>query len=492
MENTVFDFIRELLSSGGIPYHYVTLPCQDWDWMDLGLRSRLLGLEGQSLNMNRYFENLEDYTLYHYMDFFQCNYSVFSLPGDNRSMEESYFMKEIGSSEDDCSMEANLHMGEYLSANSGTPVSDSPAAAPVSAEHFPDKADNSAGAGTSVRQFLVIGPVLFEAFHGERYESLFQSLDMPPRLKDPLRSHYQNIPVIGSSSYYENLMCVFARFLFRKKPFRIVFGSEGDLENLRLHYSGISRVPEQPFLNVQYIEKRYDAENLIFNAIGHANEAQAIEGLRKLIDAGIPPRLSNNLRDKKDLTITLNTLMRKAAELAGVHPIHIDSFSNRSIQQIEQLASIEQCRALQRKLALGYCRLVKKYSLKGYSLPIQKAVTYVTTDLSADLSLKALAKRLNVTSSYLSSLFRKEMGMTLTDYVNQQRIAHAQYLLLNTSVPIKAIAQQCGIADLNYFVRMFKRAAGVTPKVYRDTALNSQQLGIILGYQENDRNTSEK
>lgn len=180
MENTVFDFIRELLSSGGIPYHYVTLPCQDWDWMDLGLRSRLLGLEGQSLNMNRYFENLEDYTLYHYMDFFQCNYSVFSLPGDNRSMEKSYFMKEIGSSEDDCSMEANLHMGEYLSANSGTPVSDSPAADPVSAEHFPDKADNSAGAGTSVRQFLVIGPVLFEAFHGERYESLFQSLDMPP------------------------------------------------------------------------------------------------------------------------------------------------------------------------------------------------------------------------------------------------------------------------------------------------------------------------
>ena len=116
-------------------------------------------------------------------------------------------------------------------------------------------------------------------------------------------------------------------------------------------------------------------------------------------------------------------------------------------------------------------------------------------DGSADgtlAALKALAGRLNVTSSYLSSLFRKEMGMTLTDYVNQQRIAHAQYLLLNTSAPIKAIAQQCGIADLNYFVRMFKRAAGVTPKVYRDTALNSQQLGIILGYQENDRNTSEK
>ncbi len=206
-----------------------------------------------------------------------------------------------------------------------------------------------------------------------------------------------------------------------------------------------------------------------------------MDSVRKLADLGIPPRLANNLRDKKDLTITLNTLMRKAAEQAGVHPIHIDSFSNQCIQQIEQLGSVEQCRTFQRKLALGYCRLIKKYNVKGYSLPVQKAVTYITSDLSADLSLKALSGRLNVTSSYLSSLFRKEIGMTLTDYVNQQRIAHARHLLADTHFPIKSIALQCGIPDLNYFVRMFKRTVGVTPKVYRDTAADSRQTELFSG-----------
>ena len=148
------------------------------------------------------------------------------------------------------------------------------------------------------------------------------------------------------------------------------------------------------------------------------------------------------------------------------------------------MESVEQCQSFQRRLALGYCRLVRKYSTSGYSLPVQKVITCITTDLSADLGLKALAGKLNVTPSYLSSLFRKETGMTLTDYVNQQRIAHAQHLLLNTSFPIKSIAQQCGIADLNYFVRMFKRAAGVTPKVYRDSAAHSQHLEIVRNHKE--------
>lgn len=451
MEKTVFDFIRELLTSDGIPFHCVTLPCQDWDWFDFGLRTKILGMENISQKLNQDFESLPDDTLFHYVDSFQCNYTILSLTEE----EGEFLAPENPSSEDRASTIR-------------------PLAEPLS----------SAMEHTAGRQFMVIGPVLFESFYGERFDNLFREMELSAHLMEPLRSHYQNIPVIPSPSHYENLLTVISKFIYTRKPRQIHFKSEGDLENLRLHYGGISRIPEQPFLNLRYIEDRYEAENLIITAVSQGNEVLAMEGIRKLQNSGMPPRLANKLRDKKDLSITLNTLMRKSAELAGVHPIHIDSFSNQSIQQIEQLGSVEQCGVFQQKLTLGYCRLVKKYSLAGYSLPIQKVITHITSDLSADLSLKALAGRLNVTSSYLSSLFRKEVGVTLTDYVNQQRIAHARHLLLNTSYPIKSIAQQCGIADLNYFVRMFKRIVGVTPKVYRDTMAHSQQLGIIRNQDE--------
>ena len=89
-------------------------------------------------------------------------------------------------------------------------------------------------------------------------------------------------------------------------------------------------------------------------------------------------------------------------------------------------------------------------------------------DLTADLSLKNIASQVNVSPGYLSTLFSKEVGVSLTEYVNRSRIAFAEKLLENSDLPTKSIAFQCGISDICYFNRMFKRVTGMTPKVYRE------------------------
>ena len=61
----------------------------------------------------------------------------------------------------------------------------------------------------------------------------------------------------------------------------------------------------------------------------------------------------------------------------------------------------------------------------------------------------------SVNASYLSSLFRREMDMTLTDYVNGRRIDTALKLLNTTDIPIQDIAYYVGIEDVNYFTRIF-------------------------------------
>ena len=114
-----------------------------------------------------------------------------------------------------------------------------------------------------------------------------------------------------------------------------------------------------------------------------------------------------------------------------------------------------------------YCELIRRHSLQNYSVIIRKALTYINTDLCTDLTLNVLAEQLNVNASYLSMLFKKETGMTLTDYVNKHRIEHAGRLLLCTNLPIKSIAQKCGIPDIYYFARLFKRIMGTTPKIFR-------------------------
>ena len=92
----------------------------------------------------------------------------------------------------------------------------------------------------------------------------------------------------------------------------------------------------------------------------------------------------------------------------------------------------------------------------------------VQYDLTADLRLKAIAERLNVNSSYLSALFHQEYGCTLTDFVNKSRIDHSIILLKSTSKPVQEIANECGIGDVNYFIKLFKKYTGFTPRHYRE------------------------
>ena len=112
--------------------------------------------------------------------------------------------------------------------------------------------------------------------------------------------------------------------------------------------------------------------------------------------------------------------------------------------------------------------LVQSHSLRTYSKPIQNIINYISFNLTADLSLNALSEEFMLNSSYLSTLFKKETGVTLTNFVNNKRIEHAIYLLNTTQSAIQDIAAQCGINDVNYFTKLFKKLKNMTPTQYRE------------------------
>lgn len=84
-----------------------------------------------------------------------------------------------------------------------------------------------------------------------------------------------------------------------------------------------------------------------------------------------------------------------------------------------------------------------------------------------DLSLATIAQKLEITSSYLCSIFKKETDMTLTGYITEYRMEHAKRYLLEEKRKIKEIAFLTGYSDCNYFIKVFKKYTGVTPAEYR-------------------------
>jgi AraC-like DNA-binding protein len=86
------------------------------------------------------------------------------------------------------------------------------------------------------------------------------------------------------------------------------------------------------------------------------------------------------------------------------------------------------------------------------------------------INVTSLAKKLNCSSDYLSHLFRRETGMTLTSYIMQLRVMQAKSLLKTTALNVQEVGRAVGYEDPVYFIRVFRKLTGLTPKGYRNNS----------------------
>nr|WP_300129655.1 response regulator [uncultured Butyricicoccus sp.] len=92
---------------------------------------------------------------------------------------------------------------------------------------------------------------------------------------------------------------------------------------------------------------------------------------------------------------------------------------------------------------------------------------YIDQNYAGELSLEGLAEYVHLSASYLSKLFKRELGQNISNYIQSVRIEHAKVLLRTTSMKTYEIAEAVGIADPVYFSKIFKKATGQKPKDFR-------------------------
>jgi len=98
---------------------------------------------------------------------------------------------------------------------------------------------------------------------------------------------------------------------------------------------------------------------------------------------------------------------------------------------------------------------------------LRRAYDYVSSHLSGDISLGALAAAAEMSSYYFAKLFRATTGMSPHQYVVQQRLERAKILLRNPNMRIYEVGVRVGYVDPKHFRNIFHREVGVTPAEYR-------------------------
>ena len=153
----------------------------------------------------------------------------------------------------------------------------------------------------------------------------------------------------------------------------------------------------------------------------------------------------------------------QAYRLSDFYIIHMDACS--TIQEISNL---------HHEMALdftGKMRLLQKNT--ALSKPVAQCIDYIYAHISARITVEDLAVYTNLSASYLSRLFKQNLGVSISDYIREKKIEKAQNLLRFSDFTYIQIANYLSFSSQSHFIQTFQHFVGMTPKQYRSSKYKS-------------------
>lgn len=226
------------------------------------------------------------------------------------------------------------------------------------------------------------------------------------------------------------------------------------------------------FLTRESLE--YHADFSYEDGVCAALEAGDLEQMRiqlmRPVDGKVGQMSSNTLTQKKYLFVAFSTLLTRAAIRGGLPHETACSLADVYCQRMDQAFEISAIESLEYKMAMDFCQCVHEVKIKRrFSCAVQKCVEHINKHLHEVIRMKDLAALCGLCTRSVSLKFKAETGLSVSDYINQERVREAQYLLTHSDYSLAEISACLQYNSQSYFSQRFREVCGTTPQKYRDT-----------------------
>ncbi|ENH96603.1 AraC family transcriptional regulator [Gracilibacillus halophilus YIM-C55.5] len=177
---------------------------------------------------------------------------------------------------------------------------------------------------------------------------------------------------------------------------------------------------------------------------------------------------SDHLRSEKNLTIAMITLATRAAINGGVHPEKAYSLGDRLIQELESLSNASQIHSFKEHVLYQFTEKVAHSQRQQYSKKISECQKFIVKHLFDGISISMVAQHVGVNPKYLSNIFKHEVGITLSEYIQKRKIDEAKKFIIYTDDSLIQIASMLHFTDQSYFTKIFKKHTNLTPAQFRN------------------------
>lgn len=178
--------------------------------------------------------------------------------------------------------------------------------------------------------------------------------------------------------------------------------------------------------------------------------------------------LADNLVDSNKIKfISIVTLMTRLAINEGVPLEKSMSLSDALIQNINKFQTSKEVVEYIRYASYEFIDLIQSANRQGSTL-IKECLSYIDTNIYEKITLENLEEVTGNSPVYISTRFKKELGITFSQYVLNKKIEEAKHLLLFTDYSFQEISTQLNFSSQSHFTQRFKNITGLTPKEYRN------------------------
>lgn len=225
------------------------------------------------------------------------------------------------------------------------------------------------------------------------------------------------------------------------------------------------------FLNRErnFRHHRYNDELNELEMIKNGN-LEAVGAAKRMLLAGTSGHLSDDpVKNRLYLNICHITLCTRFAIEGGMDSEKAFTASDLFIQRCDRAKTLEELTTLHTEVTEYFTKqvaAVKKADV--FSKPVIQCMEYIDTHLHESIVVGKLAKTVKLNESYLSTLFKRQVGVSVTDYVIAKRMEAAENMLRFSDFTLSEISDILHFSSYSHFARTFRKYYGTSPKRYRD------------------------
>lgn len=228
--------------------------------------------------------------------------------------------------------------------------------------------------------------------------------------------------------------------------------------------------------HVEFINREYNVSHLsyereiaFFDSVKKGKVEEAKRLYKPLNSKELGKLSENHLRNiKYHLIITVAFLTRYCIE-GGLEMETAYNLSDIYIQNIDKCTNTEEINELHKELIEDYAKRMQIIQKTNqYPKTIMICLDYIYDNLHSKISLEKLADIVGLAPTYLSKLFHKEVGMTISSYILKKRIEAAENMLKYSEYSCSEISNYLCFSSESHFIQVFKKTTGFTPKQYRE------------------------